>query len=133
MGFAFLRLRALAGSWSRILGVVRPGRDGSLILFRDSPPLLSHTPISFPTYGLTLLDLWPWGCCPWLPWQSFSVRVTASPAIFSLMERMAMACCPRGRPLSLGRVCSAFSVHHSTCRPGASVYLRGRFPSVRSP
>ena len=38
VGFAFLHLRALAGSWSRILGVVRPGRDGSLIFFRGSPP-----------------------------------------------------------------------------------------------
>ena len=45
LGFAFLRLRALAGSWSRILSVVRPGRDSSLILFRDSPPPLSRPDI----------------------------------------------------------------------------------------
>ena len=45
VGFAFLHLRALAGCWSRILGVVRPGRDGSLIFFRDSPPPLSRPDI----------------------------------------------------------------------------------------
>ena len=37
------------------------------------------------------------------------------------------------RPLSPERVCSAISVHHSTCSPCASVYPRGIFPSIRSP
>ena len=45
VGFAFLRLRALAVSCSRSLGVVRPGRDGSFIFLRDSLPPLYHPDI----------------------------------------------------------------------------------------
>ena len=57
VGFAFLRLQALACSWSRILGVVRHGRDGSLIFFRDSPPPLSRPDIVTDLRSLALCQL----------------------------------------------------------------------------
>ena len=59
-GLPFLRLWALAGSWSRILDVVRPG-----VSFPSSLSgihlLPSITPIWLPTCRQSLLGLWP---CP---------------------------------------------------------------------
>ena len=98
MGFTFLRLRALAGSWSRILGVVRPGGDGSLILFKgfpsspllhpdivsdiraDSPQSLALCQLALGVLSLAALEI------VLGPGHSFSSHLF-------LVERMAMACC----------------------------------------
>ena len=54
VGFAFLRLRALAGFWSRILGVVRPGRDGSLIF-----TWVAVVSTWAPFHGIPFSGTWP--------------------------------------------------------------------------
>ena len=127
VGFAFLRLWALAGSWTEslvwsvLVGTV-PSSFSRITL------LHSITPILLPTCGLSLLSLWPcpswlWGCCPCLPWKSFMIWITVLYSSFPAgidVDRLFF----RDQPLSSERVCSAFSALHSACRPCASVYPR---------
>ena len=103
--------------------------DESLILFRDSPPPLTRPRYNFRHTG----------------WLS-SVSGLASGGLWVLsvaaLEIILQPSFPGGkgsdglvsrdRPLSPERVCSAISVHHSTHSLCASVYPRGRFPSVHS-
>ena len=93
VGFAFLRLRALAGSWSQILGVVRPGRDGSLILFRNSPP-----PLSRPDIVSDIQAVSPWSLALGVL-SLFALEIILSlghgfSSHLFLVERIAIACCP---------------------------------------
>ena len=72
--------------------VVTVLRDGYRILFKDSPPPLSRTPVSFPTYRQALLGLRPCGkrsrgCLPKEPWKSPEIRVPAFTVAFSWWRR----------------------------------------------
>ena len=74
------------GAKSRVPSILR---GGYRILFRDSPPLPSLAPrYRLLHLGQDLLGHWPRtrrsrSCCPWLPWESSSIRVPASPVVFS--------------------------------------------------
>ena len=125
-GVACLRFRALAGSWSQILGAVHAeGRiphplQGFPSSPRSHPNIVSDMRAGSP-WSLALCQV----VLEVLSLAALEIILNPGPGLSSLlflMEKITVAWCPvislsplsRNQPLSPERVCSAVSVHHST-------------------